>query len=371
LRTGINGTLLTGRTGYRLTGVHRYIERLLAELPSVLPDDELLVYTGRGVSLPVGLEARSARFPLDNPALRIVWERSALPLMSRRDRLDLFHGTVNTLPHGLRGRSVVTIHDLALLRWPEQVPARRYRYLAKAIPDAVRRADRVIAVSEATKRDIVELLLASPEKVVVTPLGVDSRFSPPDPEAIDAFQARHGITRPFILSVGTLEPRKNLPRLLEAFASLLDKIPHDLVLVGPEGWRQGELRERLEQLKLGDRLRMTGFVADEELPFWYAAADVVAIPSLYEGFGLPVLEAMASGGVVVTSNVSSMPEVAGDGALLVEPQSVEAIADGLTRAVQDAELRESIRARGLARAREFTWRRTAELTARVYREVLE
>ncbi len=370
MRIGINGLLLTSRTGYRLTGVNRYIERLVSALPSAIPDAELLVYTGRGVDLPDGSVARASAISLDNPAVRILWERTVLPLMTRRDRLDLFHGTVNSLPGGLRCPAVVTIHDLALLRWPEQVPIRRYRYLSKAIKDAVQAADRVLAVSAATRDDIVELLGVDPGKIAVTPLGVDRRFSPPTPEAVADFKASKGLNVPFILTVGTLEPRKNLPRLLEAFASLKPEIPHQLVLVGPEGWRQGPLNEKLDALKLEDRLKMTGFVPDHELPLWYAAADLFVLPSLYEGFGLPVLEAMACGAVVVTSNVSSMPEVAGEAALHVDPQSVASIAEGIRRALGDEILRRDLRAKGLARAKTFTWERTAELTADAYRKVL-
>lgn len=370
MRIGINGLLLTGQAGYRQTGVSRYIERLVAAMPEAMSDAALLVYAGRGIALPSGVTGKFAPIPMERPAVRIAWERAALPLLARANRLDLFHGTVNTLPPRLSCPAVVTVHDLAFLRWPEQVPVSRHRYLSAAVPDAVRRAARVIAVSEATKRDLVELLGVAGEKIAVTPLGVEERFSPPAAEALGAFRERKGLDRPFILTVCTLEPRKNLPRLLEAFARLRSELPHQLVIVGPEGWRTGALRETLAGLRLDDRLRLTGFVPDDELPLWYAAADLFAFPSLYEGFGLPVLEAMACGTPVVTSKASSMPEVAGDAAVYVDPESVEAIAEGIRVIARDAALRDRAARAGADRSRGYTWQRTARLTAEVYREVV-
>ncbi len=370
MRIGINGLLLTGQQGYRQTGISRYIERLVAALPEAMPDAEFLVYTGRDVALPPSVDGRRCPMPTTNPALRIGWEMAALPILTRRDRLSLFHGAVNALPMGLGCPAIVTIHDLALFRWPEQVTARRFHYLSRAIRSAVRSADRVLAVSEATKSDIVELLDVDPEKISVTPLGVDGRFTPPGGEQLAEFRENSGNSQPYLLSVGTLEPRKNLPRLLEAFAELKNEIPHRLVLVGPEGWRTGAMQEALIRLDLGDRVHFTGFVPDEQLPLWYAGSDAVVVPSIYEGFGLPVVEAMACGAVVVTSNVSSLPEVAGGAAVLVDPGSSESIAEGIRRVISDSSLQSDLRAKGLLRAREFTWQRTAEATVAAYRQVL-
>ena len=370
VRIGINGLLLTGQQGYRQTGISRYIERLISALPAAMPDAEILVYAGNDVSLPLGLNGRYTPIPVTNPAIRIGWEMAALPLLTRLNRLGLFHGTVNALPMGLGCPAVVTIHDLALFRWPEQVPRRRYHYLSRAIRSAVKSADRVLAVSEATKADIVELLGVDPRKIAVTPLGVDERFTPPTADRLATFRGQPEMNVPYLLTVGTLEPRKNLPRLLEAFAELKDEIPHRLVLVGPEGWRTGAMQDALTRLDLGDRVHFTGFVRDEQLPLWYAGADVVVVPSIYEGFGLPVVEAMACGAVVVTSNVSSLPEVAGGAALLIDPSSSGSIAEGIRRILDDSGLRIDLRKKGTLRAREFTWQRTAEATVAAYREVL-
>lgn len=370
MRIGINALLLSNRADYRQTGVSRYVERLLAVLPSTLPEAELVVYAAPGVRFAEPIRVRHAPPGLDRPQLRIPYERAALPLLSRRDRLDLFHGPVNALPRGLACRSVVTVHDLALFRWPEQVTGRRYHYLTRAVRDAVRLAARVLAVSEATKHDLVELLGIPSERIAVTPLGVDQRFRPPAMEALAAFRARVRLTGPYLLAVGTLEPRKNLTRLLEAFASLTAEFPHQLVLVGPEGWRNTELQATLDRLDLGDRLRFTGFVPDDDLPSWYAAAELFVIPSLYEGFGLPLLEAMACAAPVVAGNTSALPEVAGDAAVLIDPTSVDAIAAGIRRVLGSRDLQRRLAQAGRERARAFTWERTAAATAAAYREAL-
>jgi glycosyltransferase involved in cell wall biosynthesis len=370
VRIGVNALLLSNRASYRRTGVSRYVEGLASALPPAIPEAELIAYAAGGVDLGAGWVMRSAPPGMDRPQFRIAYERGILPLSARKDRLDIFHGTVNALPRGLSCPGIVTIHDLALLRWPDQVTSRRYEYLSRSIRDATRIATRVLAVSEATKRDIVEMLGVPEEQVTVTPLGVDARFRPPTLEALTAFRERMELTLPYILTVGTLEPRKNLVRLIRAFAALAAEIPHQLVIVGPEGWRTGELDALLVSLDLGDRLRFTGFVEDNELPCWYAASDLFVFPSLYEGFGLPILEAMACATPVVTSNVSSMPEVGGDAAVYVAPELEASIADGMRRVLGSrAEQRRLVEA-GVARARQFSWARTAETTAAAYREVL-
>ncbi|HEY7033362.1 MAG TPA: glycosyltransferase family 1 protein [Thermomicrobiales bacterium] len=372
MRVGINALLLSNRSGYRRSGIGRYLDRLLGALPAALGDDQLVAYAGRGVDPPHPSLTRSWRrawVPSDRPPLRIAWEQTALPVAARRDRLDVFHGTMNVLPRSLPCPAVVTVHDLAFLRWPDQVPARRYRYLSVGLKAATKRAARIIAVSASTKSDLVELLAVDPSRITVTHLGVDARFRPPGAEERRALLDRHRLVRPYLLAVGNLEPRKNLPALLRAFARLAPDIPHDLVLIGAEGWLTGEIHATLAALRLGGRVRMTGFVDDDELPVWYGAADLFVYPSRYEGFGLPVVEAMACGTPVVTSNVSSLPEIGGDAALLVDPADEASIADGVRRVLTDPAFAGDLRRRGRHRAAEFTWERTAAQTVAVYREV--
>lgn len=372
MRIGFNATLLSGpggSAGYRRSGIARYLHQLLQALPSALGEDTIVVVTGRGVP-PIqpspSIQWHNAVLPLDKPPLRISWEQTILPIAARRHRLDLFHGTVNVLPRGLPCPTVVTIHDLAFLRWPEQVPKQRYRYLATGVRDAVRRATRVIAVSEATKADIVELLQVDPDRISVTPLGVDQEFG-----TADVTNETPPHPRPYVLSVGNLEPRKNLPALLRAFASIKAEAPHDLILVGGEGWLTGEIHGTIRKLDLGERVHMTGYVEDKDLARWYRGADLFVLPSLYEGFGLPILEAMTCGTPVLTANRSAMPEVAGDAALLVDPGDDRSIATGMVRLLTDAALADDFRRRGAVRAAAFTWERTAVETVAVYRRARE
>jgi glycosyltransferase involved in cell wall biosynthesis len=177
------------------------------------------------------------------------------------------------------------------------------------------------------------------------------------------------VDQPYILAVGTLEPRKNLPTLLRAFAKIKDDIPHQLVLVGPEGWLTGKLKSTLDELALGDRVRLTGFVSDEELGGWYSAADLFAFPSYYEGFGLPTIEAMLCGAPVLASNTSSFPEVVGDAGILIPPTDIDTWAEAMCDLVRDEGRRNDLREKGLVRAESFSWRRTAQETYDIYTSV--
>lgn len=374
MRVGINALLLNQSAGYRQTGVSRYIDRLLRALPGAMVSDELVAYVGRGMELqnPVATGSlRTAAIDVERPTARIAWEHLALPMLARRDHLDIFHGPVNAIPLGLPCPSIVTVHDLAFLRFPDQVTAKRYQYLSRTVRASVRRAKRVIAVSEGTKQDIVELLDFAPEKIAVTPLGVDARFQALDEAGLKQFRSQAGIERPYVLFVGTLEPRKNLPRLVEAFSTIASDVPHDLVIIGPEGWLTSNIHESAAQLLEQRRIQFRGFVPDGQLPAWYSACDLFAYPSLYEGFGLPALEAMACAAPVLTSCVSALPEVVGDAALTVDPLDVHAIADGMRQILTNADLRIDLGRRGPERSRQFTWARTAELTVEVYREAAQ
>lgn len=358
MRVGVNAQLLGHGPGYRQTGISRYVERLLAALPAALaPDDALVVLRSD--------DAIAAR-----PGRRAAWEQAVLPIVARRRRLDVLHAPVNVVPLLVPCPLVVTIHDLAYLRRPEVVPARRRRYFETLTRWSVRRARRVLAVSESTKRDIIELLGVSPERVAVTPLAADERFRPLPSADLDRFRRTAGIARPYVLYVGTVEPRKNLPALLRAFDRIAPDVPHDLVILGPDGWMTAAFYETLGAIRAGDRVRRQEFVAAEELPAWYGAADLFAFPSLYEGFGLPVVEAMACGTPVVTANVSSLPEVAGEAAVTVPPEDEAALAEAMARVLTDPALAASLRIRGIARAGTFSWSRTAELTVETYRAAL-
>ncbi len=371
MRVGLNARLVgTGRS-YRRAGVSRYIASLIEHLPAALdPQDELIVM-GRSPDEEADYVSPRDRMS-SHPIARIAWEQTALPLLARRDRWDITHSPVNVAPVLPSGRSVVTVHDLAFIVAPETMPSARRRYLTALTAHSVRHAAQVIAVSESTRRDLIAWLGIDPERVTVTRLAAEPRFRPSAPADLDAFRERVGLNRPYILSVGTQEPRKNTALLVQAFASLADEFPHGLVLVGPAGWLGEELDRALSALpeRVRERVRLTGFVDDDDLPLWYGAAEALAYPARYEGFGLPVLEAMACGIPVVTSNVSSLPEVSGGAALLVDPGSSAELAAALWSVMTNPGLASELRERGLRRAAAFSWETTARLTVGAYRKAL-
>jgi glycosyltransferase involved in cell wall biosynthesis len=283
--------------------------------------------------------------------------------------VDLFHATEHLLPRFSSVRTVFTLHDLIFLFHPEtHKPLNRW-FLTLMMPRFLRAADAVIAVSECTKRDAIRFYGIPEEKITVIYEGVNPRFRPASPEAIAAVRARYNLPEHFILYVGTIEPRKNLTALLEAFHHLLATHDLRLVFVGKKGWLYEGFFRRLRELGLEDRVIFTGYVPDEDLPAIYSVADLFVFPSLYEGFGLPVLEAMACGVPVICSNTSSLPEVAGDAALLVDPTDVRALAGAMERALRDEAFRVTLRARGIERAQRFTWARAAQETMQVYENV--
>jgi glycosyltransferase involved in cell wall biosynthesis len=306
---------------------------------------------------------------IQQPAFRIAWEQLGFPLQLRRAGADLVHGTVNVIPETLRGPAVVTVHDLSFLRHPERLSGRRRLYLQWSVKRSVGRAEHIIAVSGSTRDDLVELWDVPAEKVTVIPLGVDPSFKP---LPMDEGSRKPLGGRPYILHVGTLEPRKNIEVLVRAFASLRERIPipHALALVGARGWAYQPIFDLVTALGLHEHVQFVDYVGPEHLPLWYTRADLFAFPSVYEGFGLPVLEAMACGLPVVTTDSSSLRELAADAALLVEPGSSEALEDAMGRILEDRGLRDRLRAKGLERAARYSWETTARETALVYEAVI-
>jgi glycosyltransferase involved in cell wall biosynthesis len=285
---------------------------------------------------------------------------------------DIFHATNHIFPYRLRtARTVLTIHDLTLLLFPEWHPAARLALMAPALEPSARRADRIVAPSQATRNDILKLLPVEPERVLVIPEGIDATFTPGAGHEVAARLAPLGLRAgEYLLFLGTIEPRKNLVRLLQAVELVGPEIG-PLVLAGGRGWNNAPIRAALARLGRAGRVRDLGYVPDDLRPTLLAGARAFVYPSLYEGFGLPPLEAMACGTPVLTSNVSALPEVMGDAALFVDPEDVSELATALVRMWHDDTLRADLRARGLARARQFSWDRTARLTIDVYRSVLE
>lgn len=367
MRIGLDALLMGGAAGVRRTGINRYETELAHALLRADSGDEFHIYTqSKSREFASGSAWRLPPVSVANPVARLAWEHTGMVTQAMRDRLDLLHGMAFVVPPAWRKPSMVTIHDLALLK-EGHAPKRRTIYLRSMIGQSVRRAGRVLVISGHTKADVVELFDIDPAKIVVTPLGVSPRLKPLDPEARARFRAAHKLIRPTLLYVGTLEPRKNIPNLLRAFDLVASLTDAELVLGGAEGWLTDELHQTLGSMKFRDRVRLTGFIPEQDLASWLSAADVFVFPSRYEGFGLPPLEAMACGTPVVSSTSSSLPEVLGDDALLADPDDVEGIAGAIERLLTDPMLAADLRMRGMARAARFGWEETARLTLEAYR----
>jgi glycosyltransferase involved in cell wall biosynthesis len=364
----LNAHLLFGRASYRSAGIHQYIANLLHHLPAAAPDFDFTVFVGAGQpDLPRGT-LRRTRLPTQRPMLRLLWEQCLQPLELRRVRPDLLHGLAFALPLAYAGPAVVTVYDLSFLAVPEKFPAAQRLYLRTITRHACRRARRVIAISESTRSDVARWLGIAPARIDVAYPGVDGRFRPWPPAEVEIFRRRQGLPPHFVLYLGTLEPRKNLGTLLQAFARLRAARPDvHLVVAGAKGWLYADLFRQVEALGLAAVVHFPGFVPADDLPLWYNAAAVFAYPSSFEGFGMPVVEALACGRPVVTSNVSSLPEAAGAAALTVPPQDADALAEALGRALAAGA---EVGARGPAQAARFTWEATAARTVESYRLAL-
>ncbi|MEX1255452.1 MAG: glycosyltransferase family 1 protein [Dehalococcoidia bacterium] len=354
-------------------GVYTYqLVRALAETPG---DERLVVFARRGVF--EDLAAKQKRLhvvpvdPTSRPA-RLAWEQTVLPLLLRRLRVRVLHSPHHTTPAALPGvRRVVTIHDVTFMVLPKRYPLMRRLYMETLTRAAARLADAIITPSQTSRRDIMRKLGVRGERIVVIPYAAGPQYTPvDDQDALGRLRWKHHLPSRFILSVGSLEPGKNRSRLIRAYDLLRrEGIDAPLIIVGQPAWRFEDDFALVERLGLGEEVRFLDYVPDDDLPGLYSAATVFAFPSLYEGFGLPVIEAMACGTPVVTSNGSALAEVADDAALLVDPLNVDALAGALRRLLADDGLRADLRVRGLERARKFSWQRVAHETRVVYQVV--
>lgn len=347
------------------SGIGRYTRTLVQALTALAPETRWVLYVDRPRGdLPPGTEGRCLPWPQ-----RLLWTLWAAPRDLRRRPVEVYHAVTGFEVPPARGpRYVATVHDLVPLRFPSLVP-RRHRWAVRCLlPGALRRARRVIAVSAATRAEILARYRVSPDKVHVVPEAAPPGFGPPPPAAVAALRARYGLSDRYVLFVGLLEPKKNLPVLLEAVARLRRRGAWGtatLVLAGAPGWGPLDLRRAVERRGLAGTVRVLGPVPDADLAALYAGATAFVFPSLWEGFGLPVLEAMAAGTPVVAARRGALPEVAGDAALLVEPEP-DPVADALGALLGDGRLRARLREAGLARAAAFSWERTARETLAVY-----
>jgi glycosyltransferase involved in cell wall biosynthesis len=371
-RIGLNAQLYSTRQSYRGAGVSHYILGLLNALPFADPEAEYIAFLNEPGSSFAGWQAVRTRLPEARPGRRILWEQTAQPLLARREHLDLVHAPVYVGPLLAPCPTVVTIHDMSFYLFPELFQPAKRLYLQTMTRFSARRASAVICDSESTRRDVLQILGLTQERVHTVHIGIDAEMQPLPRDRISEFRRAKQLPSQFILFVGTLEPRKNLPLLLEAFAWLIQhsQLPHHLVLGGGKGWYYQAIERQVEGLGLRSRVHFPGFIPQYELPLWYNSADLFVYPSLYEGFGLPPLEAMACGVPVITSNVSSLPEVVGEGGVMVDPNNPENLGQEMRRLLSDTDARAGLCSRGLERAQSFSWHKTARQTAALYHAIL-
>jgi glycosyltransferase involved in cell wall biosynthesis len=354
-------------------GIGTYIRNLLRQLARLDRQTEFVILSRPEDVATLALLGENFRAIPETSGNYSIAEQIRIPLVLRREGVTLFHAPHYVLPPLVRCKSVVTIHDCIHLMFPQYLPNKMaLAYARTSIRLAARRATRVMTVSESSKRDILRFVDTQPDKIDVIYNAYDERFGVEPREAdVVRVRERYQLHDEFVLYAGNVKPHKNLERLIEAFylvrKSGLDHLK--LVLIGDDISKYTALRRAVHQHQLHKYVRFLGYLPEETLAVMYRLAGVFVFPSLYEGFGLPPLEAMASGTPVVTSNVSSLPEVAGDAAVLVDPYEPQAIADGITRVLTDETLRGDLRRKGLARAGQFSWEQSMQRVHDIYREV--
>lgn len=299
-----------------------------------------------------------------------------IPFSIKRMKIDLFHGLdhigIPFIYKSKRCKYVATIHDLITLIYPDKFTFKHRLIQNTLLPKVLRKADRIIADSNSTKYDIVRFYPEYESKTKVIYVGMDKKFFQRSSHETEKALKKYNINFKYFLFLGTVEPRKNIINVIEAFIRLKQKgnVEYKLVITGRKGWLYKEILERMRKTPFSNDIVFTDFIDDEDLPFLYSGAEIFLYPSLYEGFGLPLLEAMACGTPVITSNVSSLPEIAGDAALLVNPVNIEEIARAVERLTRDSKLREEMRKKALERAMFFSWEKAAKETLKIYEEII-
>ncbi len=378
MRIGINALfLIPGKVG----GSEVYLRNLICHLAKIDRRNEYILFTNREnygtfqLSQPNFKEVLCPIKASFRPA-RALWEQFILPFQAKKYRIEVLHSPGYTAPLLAFCRSIVTIYDMNCFHCPEDFSKLTTFFLKLLVTLAARRSDKIITGSRNSKKDIVQILEISESKTSVVYGAASSHLSALiaiESKATRKPRQRYGINNRFILTVSVSHPHKNLHRLIKAYDILCKKHQVDcqLVIVGAKGRAQPALVSLVKKLSLGKRVIFTGWIPNEDLSFFYSQADLFVLPSLFEGFGIPILEAMAHGTAVVSSNSASLPEVAGRAALLVDPHNVEKIAEAMHRILTDETLRASLIKKGFNRASQFSWEKTARQTLEVYKRVCE
>ncbi|MFN2214366.1 MAG: glycosyltransferase family 4 protein [Anaerolineales bacterium] len=373
MRIGIDATALPPQP----VGAGNYIIQLIRALVKANFDHQLVIYTQQHspdlINLPADAEVEWRIVSDMTPGFRLVWEQTSFPGLIRRDKVNLLHSLHYTKPLRLQCASVVTFHDMTFFLYPQLHTRARRLFFPPMMKLSAKQADEIVTVSESTRRDVIRLLGVDPDKVSATQLGVDASF-----RVIDDLQAKkvivtkYDLPEEFILYLGTIEPRKNLPLLMRAYRLLVDSGTRlKLILVGKYGWMYQEVFNLVSELNLEDMVRFTGYIPQDELPLVYNLASLFVYPTIYEGFGIPVLEAMACGVPVISSDIASLPEIVGEAGILVPAGDLGAYFSAMKLVTDDQDLRGKLIDQGKLRASEFSWERTAQLTQQVYQKVLQ
>jgi len=374
MQIALNAQLLGTGADYRSAGVSNYSRQLLLALGQVAQtraDLHLTAFVPTADLTIPGITLRSTRLPMRRPPVRIAWEQLLLPPALRQVQADLVHGLVNVLPVATSVPGVVTIHDLSFIRTPEKFPPLKRWYLTQLCRASVTRARHVIAVSQQTAHDLHFLFKVPPAKTTVIHNGVGPQFTPGTAAQIAHFRQVRQLPERFILYLGTLEPRKNLPLLIRAYAHWRQQAaPAEqavkLVLAGGKGWYYDEIFQLVTHLGLQADVLFPGFIPDADLANWYRAAELFVYPSLFEGFGLPVLEAMACGAPVICSAIPCLLEIIGQAALTFPAADEAALRHCLHQAMTTPSLRHQLQTAGFDQATHFSWAKTAQATLAVY-----
>ncbi len=369
MRIAIDATVLPEKLG----GAGVYVLNLISALSKIDRENEYFIFVEKRNIKKFNLANNFRLLGVrDMPrSLRLIWEQIVFPFLLKRYKIRILHSpryTTSWLRFGWK--SVVTFHDMLFLLFPQKHNILKRFFYCWMLPIAAKKAERIIAVSSSTKKDIMKLLNISSEKIRVIYLGIGSLYHPLEKKEVEDFRRKEEIFGSFILYVGTLKKRKNVLNIIRAYKKIKEKgIKEKLVIVGNKSGEYQNIYKAVKRSKLEKDVFFSGYVDEALLPFYYNSAFLFIYPSLYEGFGLPILEAMASGTPVITSNVSSLPEVVGDAAILVNPNNIEEMAEMMQKVLTNQKLREKMREKGLKRAKLFSWERCARETLNLYEEI--
>ena len=374
MRIGIDVTSAITQGG----GIGRYTRELVRALVATDQENEYRFFSAKPIAkppvenpVPQASNTSYHPSPLNERWLYRLWYRAQLPIPVQwtMGKLDLFHSPDFVLPP-TSGKipTLLTVHDLSFVFFPDVYPKPLVAYLNKVVPRSVKKASHILADSQATKEDLIRVYGVTEDKITVLYSGADKRFQPvTDGSKIRAVRQKHNLVNtPYILSVGTVQPRKNYQMLIRAFAPVAQHHPHNLIISGGKGWLYDEMMAEVEKQGLNGRVHFIGFVDDEDLPTLYSEATLFVMPSIYEGFGIPILEAMGCGTPVISSNVSSLPEVTGDASVLLPPDNQLAWTEAIENLLQNPAQREALVKLGFAQTKKFSWQKSAKQLLQIY-----